>query len=159
MDRVEIRRRNFIQPDAFPFKMPAGNIYDSGDYPKVLDQALTMAGWDELKTMQAEARAQGRLVGIGLATAQQRSVYGADRVLVLVRRRRPHQRARERRPLSRSDGRVHRRRCSRHSGATARRRSWPRGVGEEFGIDPSSVTVTYEDSLHGLPSAGPAAAA
>jgi hypothetical protein len=52
------------------------NIYDSGDYPKVLDQALTMAGWDELRKMQAEARAQGRLVGIGLATAQQRSVYG-----------------------------------------------------------------------------------
>ena len=56
--------------------MPVGNVYDSGDYPAVLDKALEMAGWDDLLRMQEAARAQGRYVGIGLATAQQRSAYG-----------------------------------------------------------------------------------
>jgi len=76
IDHVEIRRRNFIQPDRFPFKTPCGNIYDSGDYPAVLDKALDMAGYAELRRMQAEAGQQGRYIGIGLATAHQRSVYG-----------------------------------------------------------------------------------
>ena len=76
VDRVELRRRNFIGADRFPFKTPVGNVYDSGDYPAVLDRALEMANLPDLKRMQQEARAQGRYVGIGLATAQQRSVYG-----------------------------------------------------------------------------------
>jgi len=41
LDPIEIRRRNFIQPDQFPYKMPCGNIYDSGNYPAVLDKALS----------------------------------------------------------------------------------------------------------------------
>jgi CO/xanthine dehydrogenase Mo-binding subunit len=154
LDRVEIRRRNFIRPDAFPFKMPAGNIYDSGDYPKVLDQALTMAGWDELRKMQAEARSQGRLVGIGLATAQQRSVYGPTEFwfwydtpgLTSV----PESVGLSLGPTGEFI-------------VTMFSPFWGNSpetvvaqvLGEELGIDPSTVTVTYEDSLHGLPSAGP----
>jgi CO/xanthine dehydrogenase Mo-binding subunit len=76
LDRVELRRRNFIASDRFPFKMPTGNVYDSGDYPAVLDRALEMVDLDELRRLQSEARAEGRYLGIGLATAQQRSVYG-----------------------------------------------------------------------------------
>jgi CO/xanthine dehydrogenase Mo-binding subunit len=154
IDRVELRRRNFIQPGAFPFKMPAGNVYDSGDYPAVLDQALTMAGWDELRKMQAQARAQGRLVGIGLATAQQRSVYGPTEFwfwydapgLTSV----PESVGLSLGPTG-------------EFVATMFSPFWGNSpetvvaqtVAEEFGVDPSSVTVTYEDSLHGLPSAGP----
>ena len=40
MDRMEIRRRNFIQPDEFPYRIPSGTEYDSGDYPAVLDKAV-----------------------------------------------------------------------------------------------------------------------
>jgi carbon-monoxide dehydrogenase large subunit len=154
LDRVEIRRRNFIRPDAFPFKMPAGNIYDSGDYPKVLDQALTMAGWNELRKMQAEARAQGRLVGIGLATAQQRSVYGPTEFwfwydapgLTSV----PESVGLSLGPTGEFI-------------VTMFSPFWGNSpetvvaqvLAEELGIDPGTVTVTYEDSLHGLPSAGP----
>ena len=71
LDSIEIRRRNFIQPDQFPYKMPCGNIYDSGNYPAVLDKALSMANYEGLRRMQSEARQQGRYVGIGLATAHQ----------------------------------------------------------------------------------------
>ena len=65
-----------VAPESFPFKTPCGNVYDSGNYPAVLDRALEMAGYAELRRMQAEARKAGRYIGIGLATAQQRSVYG-----------------------------------------------------------------------------------
>ncbi len=68
MDPAEIRRRNFIQPDQFPYTSPTGFIYDSGDYEKALDLALDMAGYNELRQEQAMLREQGRLMGIGLAS-------------------------------------------------------------------------------------------
>ena len=46
IDRVEIRRRNHIQPEALPYKTPAGTVYDSGDFPAILDKALALADWD-----------------------------------------------------------------------------------------------------------------
>src|SRR5262245_45377100 len=60
IDPVEIRRKNFIARESFPFKTPCGNVYDSGNYPAVLDRALEMAGYAELRRMQAEARKAGR---------------------------------------------------------------------------------------------------
>ena len=58
----------FRMPPAFStWKTPCGNIYDSGNYPAVLDRALQMADYAELRRMQAEARTQGRFIGIGLA--------------------------------------------------------------------------------------------
>jgi carbon-monoxide dehydrogenase large subunit len=67
MDPADIRRRNFIQPHQFPFKTQMGAEYDSGDYEKVLNIALEKAGWAQLKAERDAARAQGRLVGLGLA--------------------------------------------------------------------------------------------
>ena len=67
MDPAELRRRNFIQPDQFPYTTQMGAVYDSGDYPKALDRALANAGWAELQRQRDAARAEGRLVGIGLA--------------------------------------------------------------------------------------------
>ena len=67
MDPAELRRRNFIQPDQFPYTTQMGAVYDSGDYAKALDRALANAGWAELKRQRDAARAEGRLVGIGLA--------------------------------------------------------------------------------------------
>src|SRR5690606_27240292 len=59
MDPVEVRRRNLLQPDAFPLRTATGGSYDSGDYPAVLDKALEAAGYDELRARQAELRAGG----------------------------------------------------------------------------------------------------
>ena len=67
MDPAELRRKNFIQPKQFPFTTQMGAVYDSGDYEKALDLALKNAKWDQLKAERDAARAQGRLVGLGLS--------------------------------------------------------------------------------------------
>ena len=68
LDRLEIRRRNLIQPDEFPYQIPPGSKYDSGNYPVVLQKGLDLAGYDELLARRDKARAEGRLAGIGIAT-------------------------------------------------------------------------------------------
>ena len=67
MDPAELRRKNFIRPDQFPYKTEMGAVYDSGDYEKALDHALRVAGWDRLRRVRDAARADGRLVGLGLS--------------------------------------------------------------------------------------------
>jgi carbon-monoxide dehydrogenase large subunit len=67
MDPADLRRKNFIQPGQFPFTTQVGAIYDSGDYEKALDAALKASNWKGLKAERDAARAQGRLVGIGLS--------------------------------------------------------------------------------------------
>ncbi len=69
IDPAEIRRRNFIPPDAFPYSVPTGVfVFDSGNYPHNLDTALAIVGYDQLRREQAELRRRGRWRGIGLAT-------------------------------------------------------------------------------------------
>ena len=68
MDPVELRRKNFIPPDAFPYQTPTGPKYDSGNYEKPLDKALELSGYAELRAKQARLRQEGRYLGIGIAT-------------------------------------------------------------------------------------------
>ena len=68
MDPVELRRKNFIRKDEFPFTQNFGLVIDSGDYEKAMDKALKIVGYDELRKKQKEQRKQGKLVGIGLST-------------------------------------------------------------------------------------------
>jgi 2-furoyl-CoA dehydrogenase large subunit len=67
LDRAEVRFRNFIPPDQFPYETPTGQVYDSGDYPAMLRKTLALLGYDGLRRQQAEARAAGRMLGIGIA--------------------------------------------------------------------------------------------
>ncbi len=67
-DPAEVRKLNFIPPDRFPYLTPMGNSYDSGEYARTLDHALQRADYPALRRQQAEARGQGRLVGVGLAS-------------------------------------------------------------------------------------------
>ncbi len=69
LDPAEIRLRNLIQPDQFPYTTPTGGLYDSGDYPAGLQKALEMADYKGLRREQERARSAGRLMGIGLAVA------------------------------------------------------------------------------------------
>ena len=64
----EMRLRNYIRPEEFPYTTPNGCIYDSGNYPKMLELAKKLIGWDAWKLKQAEARKQGRMIGIGIGT-------------------------------------------------------------------------------------------
>jgi carbon-monoxide dehydrogenase large subunit len=67
IDPADVRRKNFIRPDQFPFATQMGAVYDSGDYEKALDLALKNSGWDQLKKDRDAAKKEGRLVGLGLA--------------------------------------------------------------------------------------------
>jgi CO/xanthine dehydrogenase Mo-binding subunit len=156
IDGVELRRKNFIQPGQFPYKIPTGNYYDSGNYPSVLDMALQHIDLDYWRQEQERARQEGRYIGIGLATCQQRSTYSATEFWF-------HNPA----PAT---------------GLTTTPESARIGVGptggmtvtlfspfwgnspetvaaqvvaEEFGVDPNDISVTYDSTYHGLPSAGP----
>jgi carbon-monoxide dehydrogenase large subunit len=70
LDPVTVRRRNYIQPEEFPYTTPTGARYDSGEYERALDVALEMAGYETLRAEQAERRAGGdpKLLGIGIAS-------------------------------------------------------------------------------------------
>ncbi len=68
MDAAEIRFKNFVQPEQFPFTTATGLNYDSGDYAATFQKALDMTGYKQLREEQAAARAEGRLVGIGIST-------------------------------------------------------------------------------------------
>jgi aerobic carbon-monoxide dehydrogenase large subunit len=68
MDPADIRRKNFIPKDKFPYKSVLGWEYDSGDYHAALEKALQKIGYAELRKEQAEKRARGELMGIGLSS-------------------------------------------------------------------------------------------
>jgi aerobic carbon-monoxide dehydrogenase large subunit len=67
VDPVELRLQNFIRPEQFPYKNQTGWTYDSGEYERAMRLALEIAGYDELRREQAERRARGELMGIGVS--------------------------------------------------------------------------------------------
>jgi len=77
LDPAELRRRNLIPRDAYPFTSASGMVYDSGDYPGALAQALEAADYTRLRCEQREARAAGRCVGVGLACYTEYTGMGA----------------------------------------------------------------------------------
>jgi 2-furoyl-CoA dehydrogenase large subunit len=64
----EMRLRNYIRPEEFPYTTPNGCVYDSGNYPRMLQVAKELIGWDDWKKKQEDARKEGRLIGIGIGT-------------------------------------------------------------------------------------------
>jgi len=68
MDAVELRRRNFIPPDAFPYKTPTGSTYEYADLPGVLDKALRLADWKGFPKRRAQSEKRGKLRGLGIST-------------------------------------------------------------------------------------------
>lgn len=67
MDPAELRLKNFIQPEQFPYETKTGWVYDSGNYEPAMRKAMAMAGYDELRREQAEKRERGELMGIGVS--------------------------------------------------------------------------------------------
>ena len=67
-DSAQLRFENFIKKEQFPYDSPLGWSYDSGDYKATLEKAMEMIGYDDYKKEQAEKRAQGKLMGIGICT-------------------------------------------------------------------------------------------
>ncbi len=69
IDPAEMRRRNFLRPDEFPYTTVMRTEYDSGDYDTALTEALRVAGYDELRREQAERRARGDRVALGIGVS------------------------------------------------------------------------------------------
>lgn len=68
LDPVEVRRRNFITAEQFPYTNPMGHTYDSGHYDRALGRALEMFGYEDFRLQQQQVRQAGRYLGVGLAT-------------------------------------------------------------------------------------------
>jgi carbon-monoxide dehydrogenase large subunit len=130
LDPIDIRRRNFIAPERFPYRTPLGWVYDSGQYALCLDRGLDAIGYDRWRREQAKARADGRLVGIGVAAYVERAGTALWEAAALT---------------VAPDGRV-----------VVRMGSTPQGQGHEttfaqiaadaLGVAPDTITVEHGDS-------------
>jgi 2-furoyl-CoA dehydrogenase large subunit len=67
-DPVELRRRNYVQPEDYPYETPNGCVYDSGDLPEMLHRALALIDYQGWRRRQEEARGSGRRIGIGIGS-------------------------------------------------------------------------------------------
>jgi 2-furoyl-CoA dehydrogenase large subunit len=67
-DRVEVRKKNYVQPEQMPYETPNGCVYDSGDYPAALDLVLELIGYDTVEERRAEAASRGKLLGFGIGS-------------------------------------------------------------------------------------------
>ena len=76
MDPVEVRRKNFIPKEAFPYTTPTGLEYDSGNYEAALDKALELSEYQKLREEQRQLRKQGVLMGIGVTTSTEVCGFG-----------------------------------------------------------------------------------
>lgn len=68
IDRIALRRRNFIRPEQMPYKNPMAQTYDTGQFESVMDQALQLADWQGFEARAAESAARGKQRGLGIAT-------------------------------------------------------------------------------------------
>ena len=87
LDRTELRRRNFIPPDAFPYKTPTVGVYEPSNFAGCLDQALATADWAGFEQRRADAVKRGKLRGMGLSTiieATGAGVFPKDQVAIEV---------------------------------------------------------------------------
>jgi aerobic carbon-monoxide dehydrogenase large subunit len=78
LDPAEIRRRNLIPRDGYPFASASGFVYDSGDYPQALELALDLGGYERLVRERERARRDGRLVGVGIACYTEYTGMGGE---------------------------------------------------------------------------------
>lgn len=81
MDPAEVRRRNQIPPDAFPFETSVSLVYDSGEYEEAMDRALEIVEYDEQREKQADLREEGRYLGIGMANFVESAGFSPSKAL------------------------------------------------------------------------------
>ena len=157
MDRVEIRRKNLIQADAFPYRTPTGNIYDSGNYPGVLDKVLADFDYDYWVKYRDDARKEGRHVGIGVVASQERSVFSSTEFWfwfdepAFSPTSSPESASIQIEPTGQIVVTLHSQAMWGNSPETV----VSQVIAEEFDVDPTSVVITYADSQHALPGTGP----
>ena len=157
MDRIELRRRNLIAPDQFPYRTPTGNIYDSGNYPAVLDRLLELADYEHWVAERDKARTEGRHLGIGVVASNERSVFSSTEFWFwfdqpdFTPTASPESASLQIDPTGQIVVTLH----SQAQWGNSPETVVAQVVAEEFDVDPTSVVVTYADSQHALPGTGP----
>ena len=145
VDGAEIRRRNYIAPDKFPYESIAGLTYDSGNYAPTLDRALEMVGYDDLRADQQRRRDAGDRthLGIGIATYVEMCGLAPSRVLASLKYAAGGWEAATVRVLPTGKVQV-------VSGATphgqGHETSWSQIVGDRLGITPDDIEVLHSDT-------------
>src|SRR6476659_4626885 len=141
MDPVELRLKNFIRPEQFPYTTKTGWVYDSGEYERAMRLALELAGYDDLRREQEEKRAKGELMGIGVALFTEAVGAGPRKILDIL-------------GLGMSDGcelRGHPTgkavlRLSCMSQGQGHETTFAQIVAEEIGIPPAAIQVVNGDT-------------
>jgi carbon-monoxide dehydrogenase large subunit len=140
-DPAELRMRNLLTPEQFPYTCPTGWEYDSGDYPRTLRVAMDLAGYDDLRKEQAEKRARGELMGIGVSFFTEAVGAGPRKHMDIL-------------GLGMADGaelRVHPTgkavlRISVQTQGQGHETTFAQIVGQELGISPDDVEVVHGDT-------------
>ena len=153
MDPAEVRFKNFIQADQFPYTTTTGGVYDAGDYPKAFQMALDKIDYKKMRKEQQQARKEGRYIGIGLATVVDPSVTNIAYVSLALT---PDQRAKGH-PKSGSGesvivkldplGKAHVIACTNPQGQ-GHETVISQIVADELGIHPDDVTVSDVVDTH-----------
>jgi CO/xanthine dehydrogenase Mo-binding subunit len=157
VDRVELRRQNLIGPDEFPYRTPTGNIYDSGNYPGVVEKVLEASDYAGWVAERDRARTEGRHIGIGVVASQERSVFSSTEFWFWFDKpsftptSSPESASLQVDPTGQITVTLHSQALWGNSPETV----VSQVVAEEFDVDPASVLITYADSQHALPGTGP----
>ena len=145
VDGAEIRRRNYIAPDKFPYESIAGLTYDSGNYEPTLDRALEMVRYDELRAEQQRRRDAGerKHLGVGIATYVEMCGLAPSRVLASLKYAAGGWEAASVRVLPTGKVQV-------VSGTTphgqGHETSWSQIVADRLGVDPDDIEVLHSDT-------------
>jgi aerobic carbon-monoxide dehydrogenase large subunit len=141
MDPVDLRRKNFIRKDQFPYQSRLGFTYDSGDYHKTLDVALEKIGYPQLLKEQAGKRARGELMGIGISTFTEVVGAGPSKHFDILGIK----------MFDSAEIRIHPTgagivRAGTKSQGQGHETTWAQIVGEELGLDPQNIMVEEGDT-------------
>jgi len=141
IDPVELRRRNFVRKEQFPYASALGFTYDSGDYHHTLDKALEVVGYQDLLKAQAAARARGELMGIGFSTFTEVVGAGPSKHFDILGIK----------MFDSAEIRIHptgagivRTGCK--SQGQGHETTWAQIVAEELGLDPQNIMVEEGDT-------------
>jgi carbon-monoxide dehydrogenase large subunit len=141
IDAVELRRKNFVDKDKFPYPSALGFTYDSGDYQQTLDKALDKIGYQALLKEQADKRARGELMGIGFSTFTEVVGAGPSKHFDILGIK----------MFDSAEIRIHPTgagivRTGAKSQGQGHETTWAQIVAEELGLDPQTIMVEEGDT-------------
>ncbi len=154
LDPIEIRRRNMIRAEEFPYIIPSGTIYDSGDYHTVIDKVLAHTSYQDLKRQRDALRGAGQLAGIGIAACLEPSGGNATFEALLNPAITTSSFLDSCRITIDGTGAIT---ATMHTTSSGQGHETLVGtvVGEVLQIDPETVRIARPDSLTSLPSGTP----